>query len=55
MKAPSSEGMFITKKGVGIPLGELTEAKSGDYCLNYNEYIVYDESRVRIKYLLLVE
>jgi len=53
--APSAEGMFLTKKGVGIPLGDVTPAKTSDFALNYNEFIVYDESRVRIKYVLLIE
>lgn len=40
-----------------VPLGPLidTELKNNDgYTLNYNEYIVYDNRQVRMKYLLQV-
>jgi hypothetical protein len=41
--------------GVRMPLGKVisnTEFKGGYYGLNYNEYIVYDESQVALRYLV---
>ncbi|CAF1562585.1 unnamed protein product, partial [Adineta steineri] len=42
--------------GVQIPLGQLIDNKNygGNYYggLNHNEYIVYDESQVAIRYLV---
>jgi hypothetical protein len=38
-----------------MPLGNLienTEVQGGYYGLNYNEYIVYDESQVALSYLV---
>lgn len=49
----------IVVDGVKVPLGTpiLTGAKnpSGGYTLAYNEFIVYDTSQVRFKYLLKVK
>eukprot|EP01102_Stenamoeba_stenopodia_P017043 TRINITY_DN6050_c0_g1_i1.p1 TRINITY_DN6050_c0_g1~~TRINITY_DN6050_c0_g1_i1.p1 ORF type:complete len:190 (-),score=50.58 TRINITY_DN6050_c0_g1_i1:95-664(-) len=52
-QAPAPSGMFITNKGVGVPLGPLENDNTASYSLNYNEFIVYDESRVKIKYAVL--
>ncbi|CAF3862176.1 unnamed protein product [Adineta steineri] len=41
--------------GVRMPLGNMidnTDVKVGFYGLNYNEYIVYDESQVALRYLV---
>ena len=44
---------FFIILGVQIPLGQLTENENaGYYGLNYNEYIVYDESQVALRYLV---
>ncbi|KAM3940242.1 poly [ADP-ribose] polymerase 2-like isoform 2-T2 [Leptodactylus fuscus] len=47
----------ITHDGAVVPLGPLidTQLKNNNgYTLNYNEYIVYDNRQVRMKYLLQV-
>lgn len=54
-QVPSPDGMFLTKEGVGVPLGEITTSKTGDCSLGFNEFVVYDESRAQIKYLMLFE
>jgi len=40
--------------GVQIPLGQLIDNKNstGGYGLNYNEYIVYDEAQIALRYLV---
>jgi hypothetical protein len=46
---------FFVISGVQIPLGQLIENKNfggGWSGLNYNEYIVYDESQVALRYLV---
>jgi hypothetical protein len=42
------------KNGVAVPLGEVGK-KNDLWGGAYNEYIVYDETRVRIKYVLLLQ
>ncbi|XP_040208464.1 poly [ADP-ribose] polymerase 2 isoform X4 [Rana temporaria] len=47
----------ITHEGTLVPLGPLIDTglqNNDGYTLNYNEYIVYDSSQVRMKYLLQV-
>ena len=46
---------FTLILGVRMPLGNIidnTEVKPGYYGLPYNEYIVYDESQVALRYLV---
>jgi len=50
---PSPSGTFITSKGVGIPLGKLEADPERPSGLNHNEFIVYDESQIKIKYAVL--
>mmetsp|Transcript_1133 Transcript_1133/g.1857 ORF Transcript_1133/g.1857 Transcript_1133/m.1857 type:complete len:1513 (-) Transcript_1133:94-4632(-) len=52
---PDPSGFFVTKKGVGIPLGSLGPAPVDQVKIGvrHNEYIVYDEARVKIKYIML--
>jgi hypothetical protein len=38
--------------GVQIPLGELIDNTRGSYRLYNNEYIVYDEAQIAIRYLI---
>ena len=46
---------FVTSEGVSVPLGKPVSANlDGDSDLLYNEYVVYDEARVRIRYLCKV-
>jgi hypothetical protein len=49
-QAPSPDGTIITKKGYGVPLGTVTSTPGG---MGYNEYIVYDVARVRIRYVVM--
>ncbi len=51
--APNPSGTVYTKKGVAVPVGDLERVNGG--CLSYNEFIVYDPSRVRIKYAVMVQ
>lgn len=47
---PNTKENFITPEGVIVPLGKVIY--SGLNCaLDYNEYIVYDEAQVNVKYL----
>ncbi len=49
------QNIFSVVLGVQIPLGQLIDNKDFDYRyhrLNYNEYIVYDESQVALRYLV---
>jgi hypothetical protein len=52
-REPSSDGMFVLRNGIGVPLGKLNNTDGR--MLNYNEYVVYDESRVCIRYVILYE
>ncbi len=52
---PDPTKMVVGKDGVGLPLGGLVNRSAAGFTLNYNEYIVYDESRVHMKYLLQFE
>jgi hypothetical protein len=55
---PDHEKSFITYDGMKIPLGPIISypqpSKDIHFSLNHNEYIVYDESRVRVKYLVQI-
>jgi len=51
---PSDQGVVITPKGLAIPLGNVSATNEEDTYLGFNEYIVYDEKRVRIKYVVMV-
>uniref|UniRef100_A0AC35F307 Poly [ADP-ribose] polymerase n=1 Tax=Panagrolaimus sp. PS1159 TaxID=55785 RepID=A0AC35F307_9BILA len=44
----------VTKDGINVPIGEPIVRKNGfrNYPLLYNEYIVYDEAQVKMKYLI---
>ncbi|TCD65883.1 hypothetical protein EIP91_002043 [Steccherinum ochraceum] len=42
-------------KGVHMPKGKPKENNSGQESLMYNEYIVYDPSQIRVRYLLMVK
>ncbi|CAF3795485.1 unnamed protein product [Adineta steineri] len=53
---PDPKHTIVRNDGVQIPLGQLIDNKNygGNYYggLNHNEYIVYDESQVAIRYLV---
>jgi poly [ADP-ribose] polymerase 1 len=53
--APDPKHSYVTSDGVEIPLGKGIDCGIGYSSLLYNEYIVYDVSQVRMKYLLKVE
>lgn len=65
MKAVSSQGpdlnnKFIMNNGITIPLGKIVNYKANDYNNNYNcvgspEYIVYDNSQIRIRYIIQID
>ncbi|KAJ3176269.1 Poly [ADP-ribose] polymerase 1 [Irineochytrium annulatum] len=49
---PDRSGLVLGPDGCGVPCGALQSAGEISGYLNYNEYIVYDANRVRLKYLL---
>ena len=53
---PNAQGTAFNEKGTAVPLGSVSaqDQEEESYHLNFNEYIVYDESRVKIKYLCMV-
>ncbi|KAI6173555.1 Poly [ADP-ribose] polymerase [Aphelenchoides besseyi] len=40
---------------VKVPCGKLIEREDKECCLEYNEYIVYDTSQIRLRFLLEIE
>ncbi|ESO88129.1 hypothetical protein LOTGIDRAFT_206927 [Lottia gigantea] len=52
MTAPDEAGAFVTDDGCKIPMGQGKDASIGRSSLLYNEYIVYDTSQIRMKYML---
>ncbi|ELT93548.1 hypothetical protein CAPTEDRAFT_223861 [Capitella teleta] len=55
MTTPEPSTFYTNNDGVVYPIGEGTEADIGQSSLLYNEYIVYDQSQVQIKYMLKVK
>uniref|UniRef100_A0A914YF33 Poly [ADP-ribose] polymerase n=1 Tax=Panagrolaimus superbus TaxID=310955 RepID=A0A914YF33_9BILA len=51
---PDDSDRRIIEDDIIVPIGEPTKDKHGlnDYSLLYNEYIVYDEAQVKMKYLI---
>ncbi|KAJ3036066.1 hypothetical protein HDV00_003113 [Rhizophlyctis rosea] len=49
---PERQGCLVTDEGVGVPMGKLVNKSSDGLILNYNEYIVYDTKRVKMRYLV---
>jgi hypothetical protein len=52
---PNFSESFVTNDGIHIPCGPIhvEEIEEDDFQLQSNEYIVYDESQVKLKYLLI--
>ena len=52
--APDPNQSIFTPYGVEVPAGKLKSQRDGSslFCLSYNEFIVYDTSQIRIRYLL---
>eukprot|EP00056_Hartaetosiga_gracilis_P022025 m.979 g.979 ORF g.979 m.979 type:complete len:168 (+) comp939_c0_seq1:122-625(+) len=50
---PSSE-MRTTADGVTVPMGPLVKDDVHSHSLNFNEYIVYDSDRIRLRYMVLL-
>lgn len=47
---------FLRENGVKVPCGKVIEAEKTEKCsLNYNEYIVYDTSQIKMRYLVKIE
>ncbi|CAF4329141.1 unnamed protein product, partial [Rotaria magnacalcarata] len=54
-RIPDPKHTITRNSGVQIPLGQLIDNKDfggSYYGLNYNEYIVYDEAQVALRYLI---
>ena len=43
------------REGITVPLGPLSKDTSRRHGVNYNEFITFDPTRVRIRYLVLVK
>jgi hypothetical protein len=54
---PDEKSHIVTEEGVKVPLGTLRKIHDYDVKtkLMYNEYIVYDQKRVKVKYLVEVK
>lgn len=48
---PHPEGHFTLDDGVIVPNGRPVVTDNNELCLNYNEYVVYNEAQVRLRYL----
>ena len=52
-------GNFVMNNGVTIPLGKLTTTESRDFTNDrrtvHTEYVVYDTSQIRMRYLIQIE
>lgn len=55
MTIPNPDAKVLTEDGVEIPLGKGTKSTGERTSLLYNEYIVYDVSQVRMKYLIKMD
>lgn len=53
-EAPPDSSVEIIDKGVKVPAGEGAPNPKGKY-LGFNEFIVYDVTQVRLRYLLRCE
>jgi len=49
--APDWKNQIIEPGGAGVPSGQATP-QGQDYCLGHNEFIVYDASQIRMRYLI---
>ena len=54
MSSPNPLDDYITEDGLIIPLGKLIQTTNVGKSLLYDEFIVYDQSQVRIKYIILL-
>jgi predicted DNA-binding WGR domain protein len=57
-KAPDWTNRMVEPGGAAVPAGAAREAPQGEgggYSLNYNEFIVYDTSQIRSRYLIELE
>ncbi len=50
--APDESSAVKLNNGTLVPLGELKDSKVADTSLIYNEFIVYDISQIKMKYLV---
>ena len=52
---PQTDTYFNINNDVTVPLGRIQEVKDDQLHLQYDEFIVYDQSQVKLKYLVLVK
>ena len=53
---PDPKNIYTMPDGVKVPLGKMVTNKDGkNSSLLYNEYIVYNEEQIKIRYLLNVK
>jgi poly [ADP-ribose] polymerase len=45
----------MTFDGVKVPCGKLLEIEDASLALQYNEFIVYDTSQVKMRYIVQVK
>lgn len=55
VRGPDPNGSLVTSDGLIVPCGEVGDRKEGVPVFGDNEYVVYDEARVRVRYLVLLD
>jgi len=52
--SPDPALLLVTPKGIGVPLGPLLDRNKIEdaFALHYDEFIVYDQSQIRLKYII---
>lgn len=53
--SPQTDTYFNIENDVTVPLGKIQEVKDDQLSLQYDEFIVYDQSQVKLKYLVLIK
>jgi len=51
---PVSHKNLMLDNGIRVPVGELESNPDHDLALNYNEFIIYDTTQIRMRYLIQV-
>ena len=57
-RGPDLNNSFVMNNGLTIPIGKIINydsEKNSKYSVNHPEYIVYDTSQIRIRYLIQLE
>ena len=52
---PLTDTYYNIHNDVTVPLGKIQENKDDQLHLQYDEFVIYDQSQVKLKYLVLVK